>query len=81
MENENNLEVDGSVEVLSPEPEMVEKTVEDPVVELHDAREHISENQALAEIQNILNHPGLRDPSRLRRRLWLYLHTIMGAQF
>lgn len=57
------------------------ENTEEVVLDLTDSREYTNENQALSEIQNILNHPGLRDPSRLRRRLWLYLHTIMGAQF
>lgn len=52
----------------------------DDVIELNDSAEHTNENQALEEIKKILSHPGLRNPENLRRRLWLYLHTIMSSK-
>ena len=51
------------------------------VLELTDSEKYANENQAFDEIRNILSHPGLRNQDNLRRRVWLYLHTVMGSKF
>ena len=53
----------------------------DEVQELSSGAEHLNENAALEEIKKILEHPGLRNRERLKRRLWLYLQTQVSHKF
>lgn len=58
----------------------VVEQLEEPEIELNDTTEYLNESHALEQIKQILAHPGIRDPANLQRRLWLYLHTVMGPR-
>ena len=51
------------------------------VIDLESSKEYLEENRVFDEIIQLLTHAQLKNPERLKRRLWLYLNMNIKPRF